>query len=90
MLVLGDLYGDLWFSVMENQPMEVCWVMLSLDVYLRAGDIGKTHVHTTKCIVWDMGERHVFEAVASGGAGDLLLTMSLANTKGDVFMCSMV
>ena len=58
-----------------------CWVMLSLDVSRCAGDIGETHVNTTKMIVWDMGKRNVFEAVASGGAGDLLFTMNLAQTK---------
>ena len=58
--------------------MEMFWVMLSLDVSRCAGDIDKTLVHTTKMYVWDMGKRDIFEAVASGGAGDLLFTMNLA------------
>ena len=61
--------------------MEVCWVMLSLDVSRCAGDIGKTSLNATKACVWDIGKRHVFEAVASGGAGDLLFTMNQVQTK---------
>ena len=62
----------------DNQHMEVLWVMLSLDVVRCAGDMVKTNVNTTKMNVWDTGNREVFEAVASGGAGNLLLTMNLA------------
>ena len=40
--------------------------------------------------VWDIGKRNVFEAVVSGGAGDLLFTMNLVQQKRDVFMCPMV
>ena len=90
MLALEELYGDLWFSLRENRNMVVCWVMLSLDVSRCAGDIDKTKLNTTKKCVWDMGKRNVFEAVDSGGAGDLLFTMNLAQQQGDVFMCSMV
>ena len=61
--------------------------MLSLNVFLCAGDIGKTIVNTTKINVWDMATRNVFEAVASGGGGDLLFTMNLAQQRSDVFMC---
>ena len=90
MLALEDLYGDLWLSSRANQNMEVFWVMLSLDVSRCAGDIDKTNVNTTKTSFWHMGKRNVFEAVASGGAGDLLLTMNLVRRKSDVCMCSMV
>ena len=51
--------------------------MFSLDVFQCVGDIGKTNVNTMKMSVWDIGKRNVFEAVVSGGAGDLLFTMSL-------------
>ena len=51
--------------------MEVFWVMLSVGVSRCAGDIDKTNVNTTNMYVWDMGKRNVFEAVDSGGAGDL-------------------
>ena len=61
--------------------MEVVWVMLSLDISRCAGDIGNTNVNTTKMRVWDMGKRNSFEAVASGGAGDLLLTMNWVYNK---------
>ena len=71
MLALEDLYGDVWFSWSDNQNMEVFWVMLSLDVSRWAGDIGYTNVYTTNMSV----KRNVFEAVASGGGGDLLFTM---------------
>ena len=54
------------------------------------GTLSKPNVNTTKKFVWDMGKRNVFEAVASGGAGDLLFTMNLAHNQTDVFMCSMV
>ena len=60
MLALGDLYGDLWFSSRDNPYMEVCWVMLSLDVSRCAGDSGKTYENTTKMNVGDMGKRNVF------------------------------
>ena len=76
-LALEELYGGLWFSLRENQNMEVFGVMLSFDVFRFAGDMGNANVDTTKMSVWDMGKRHVFEAVASGGAGDLQLTMDL-------------
>ena len=82
MLALEDLYGDLWFSSKENTNVELFVVMVSLDVSRCVGDIGKTNVSTTKMFVWDMGKRKVFEAVASGGVGDLLFT------KSHVCMCS--
>ena len=52
MLALEVLYGDMWFSSRENLNMEVIWVMLSLDVYRRAGDIGKNpcKCNTNKCL----------------------------------------
>ena len=37
-------------------------------------DIDKTNVDATNMYVCDMGKRNVFEAVASGGAGDLRFT----------------
>ena len=74
------------FLLRENQNMEV---MFSLGVSRCAGDIGKTNVNTTNMIVWEMGKRNVFGAVASGGAGNLLLTMNLVQTKCVFFMCSM-
>ena len=83
MLAFEDVYGDLWFSSRENQHMEVCWVMFLLDVFRCAGDICKTHENTTNMSVWDMGKRNVFEAVSSGGAGDLLFTMNLVQTTSD-------
>ena len=89
MLALEDLYGDLWFSTEENRNLEMFWVMLSIDVSRCVGDIGKTNVNTTNTF-WDMGKHNVFEAVASGGAGDLLFTMNLAQQKSDAFMCVMV
>ena len=90
MLVLEDLYGDLWFSSRDNQQMEVFWLMLSHDVSRCAGDMCKTNVNSTNISVWDMGKRNVFEAAASGGAGDLLFMIHLAQTKSAVFICSMV
>ena len=66
--------------------MEVFWVMLSIDVFRCAGDIGKTNVHTTNKCVWDMRRRNVFAAVASGCAGDLLFTMNLAQQQSAFFM----
>ena len=53
-------------------------MILSLDVSLCTGEIGKTDVNKTNKCVWDMGKHNVFEAVASGGAGDLLFTINLA------------
>ena len=61
-------------------------MMLSLDVFHCAGDIDKTNIDTTKTCVWDIGKRNVFEAVASGGAGDLLFTLNLAQQQSNVFM----
>ena len=40
--------------------------------------------------VWGMGKRSVFEAVVSGGAGDLLFTMNLVQQKREVLLCSTV
>ena len=89
MLALEDLYGDLWFSSTEKQHMELLWVMLLLDVSRCAGDIDKTKCKHDEHWFWDIGKRHVFEAVASGGAGDQLFTMNLVQTKkGAVLMCS--
>ena len=85
-LALEDLYGDLWFPLRLNPTMEVFGVMLSLDVSRCAGDICKINVHATNMSVWDIGKRHVFEAVASGGAGDLLLTMNVVQHKSEVLM----
>ena len=65
-------------------------MMLELGVSQCAGDNCKTIVNATQMIVWDMGKRHVFEAVASGGAGDVLFTMNLAQQQSDAFMCSRV
>ena len=48
-----------------------------------ANDEAKTHVNATEVIVWDMGKRDVFEAVASGGAGDPLLPINVLQTKSD-------
>ena len=91
MLALEDLYGDLWFSSRDNQHMEVCWVMLSLDVSRCVGGIDKTYYLNTKSIsVWDMCKRNVFGAVASGCAGDILFTINLVRNTSEVFMCSMV
>ena len=90
MLALEDFYGELWFSLRDHQDVEVFWVMLSLDVFRCAGGIDKTNVDTTAKCVWDMGKRTVFQAVDSGGAGDLLFTINLAQQQRDVFMCSMV
>ena len=59
--------------------------MLSLDAFRCVGSIDKTNVNTTKMNVWDMGKRNVFEAVASGGAGDQLFTMNSAQHKSDCF-----
>ena len=70
--------------------MEVCWVMLSLDVSRCAGDIGKTNTNTMEMSVWDMGKRHVFEAVASGGAGNLLFTMNVVQIKSGLLIYSIV
>ena len=81
MLALEDLYGDVWFSSREAQNMEVLLVMFSLDVSRCAGDINKTNVNTTNKCLWDIGKRDVFEAVASGGAGDLPFTMNLAQQQ---------
>ena len=53
-------------------------------------DISKTNANTTTMNVWDMDKRSVFETVASGGAGDLVFTMNLAQQKNEVLMCSMV
>ena len=39
--------------------------------------------------VWDMGKRSVFQAVVSGGVGDLLFTMNLVQQANEYFMCSM-
>ena len=50
MLPLEDLYGDLWFSLRDHENLEVFWVMLSLDVFRRAGDICKTFVNTMKYV----------------------------------------
>ena len=52
MLVLEDVYGDLWFYQRENQNMEVFGVMVSLVVSRCAGDIGKTNANTTKKRFW--------------------------------------
>ena len=63
-------------------------MMLSLNISPCAEDIDKTNVNTTRINVWDMRKRNVFEAVASGGAGDLLFTMNrIQKTKRsfDVF-----
>ena len=90
MVALEDLYGDLWFFSRANQMMEVFWVMLSLDASRCARDIDKTSASTTKKCVWDIGRRNVFQAAASGGAGDLLFTMNLAQRKSEVFMFSVV
>ena len=70
--------------------MEVFWVMLSLDVFRFAWDIDKTNASTTKLSVWDVGKRNVFEAVASGGAGELLFAMDVAHKQSEVSMSSMV
>ena len=87
MLAFEDLYGDLlWFSSMENQHIEVFWVMLSLDVSRCAGHIDQTDGDTTQIYVWDMGKQHVFEADASGGAGDLMFTMRFAQQETEVLM----
>ena len=64
--------------------------MLSLDVSRCAGDMCKTIVNTREMLVSDMGKRSVFQAVASGGAGELLFTMNLGQTINEVVMCSMV
>ena len=57
-------------------------MMLSLGVSRCAGDIDKkNNVDTTKMYVWDIGKSSVFEAVASGGAGDVLFTMNQAQQK---------
>ena len=88
MLAYEGLSGDLWFSSREKQNMEVCWVMLSIDVSRCAGDFGKTNVNAMKRSVWDMSKRNVFEAVASGGAGDLLFTMNSAHNKSDLCYAS--
>ena len=54
-------------------------------------DIGKTNVNTTKMYVWDIGKRNVFEAVASGGAGDLLFTINFVEQKhNEVLVYSVV
>ena len=34
------------------------------------------NVNATEMCVWDFDKRNAFEAVASGGAGDLLFTMN--------------
>ena len=90
MLGFEELYGDLWFVRRYHQNLEVCWVLLSLDVSRCAGDISKTHVNTTNTCFWDMGKRNVFEAVALGGAGDRLFTMHLVKAKSEVLMCSIM
>ena len=59
--------------------------MLSLDVCRCAGYIDKTNENTTSMYDWDMGKRKVFDAVASGGASDLLFTMNLARNKKVMF-----
>ena len=46
---------------------------------------GKTNVNTTNMCVWDMGKRNVFEAVASGGAGDLFFNDEFGSTKQNKF-----
>ena len=56
-------------------------MMFSLDACRCVGDIGKTNVNISKMIVWDIGKSNVFEAVASGGAGGLVLTMNVAQRK---------
>ena len=89
-LVFEDLYGDLWFYQRENQHMEVCWVMLSLDVSQCAGDIGKTNVNTTHMCICYISKRIVFEAVAPGGAGNQLFTMNQFQKTSEVVMCSTV
>ena len=90
MLALEDVYGDLWFSLRDNQVMELCWVMLSLDVSRCARGIDQTNVTTTNKCVWDLSKRNVFETVASCGAGDLLFTIHLAQRQSAVCLCSMV
>ena len=87
MLALEDLYGDLWFYHSRNQHMVVFWVMLSPGVSRCAGDIGKTHVNAMHVCTRDIGKRDIFEAVASGGAGDLLFTMTVVQTQCEVVMC---
>ena len=64
--------------------------MRSFDVSRCAGDIGKPSVNSTKKRVCGIGRRNIFETVASGGAGDLLFAMNLAQTKSIVFMSSVV
>ena len=70
--------------------MELFWVMLSLDVSQCVGGIGETNVNTTKTSICGNGKRHVFDAGASGGAGDLFFTMTLGQARSQVFMCSTV
>ena len=84
--IMLALDGGLRFSSRETSHMEVCWVMLSLGVSRCAGDIGKTHVNATHICVWGIHKRNVFEAVASGGAGDFLFTMNLYHTESEVLM----
>ena len=64
--------------------------MRSLDVSRCAGDIGKTSVNSTKMSVCGIGERNVFEVVASAGAGDLRFAMNMNQTQSEVLMSSMV
>ena len=70
--------------------MDVMLVMHSLDVFRSAGGIGKPNVDTTNIRFCGIGKRRVFEAVASGGAGDLRFAMNPAQTESEVSMSSII
>ena len=81
MLVLEDLYGNLWLYGRDNHNMHALLLMLSLGASRFAGRIAESNGNTHKMNACGMCMCNDFEACRFVFAGDLRFTMISEQNK---------